>query len=115
MHFRNSCSTHRGLGEIMNNDPGTTEPFDRRIGAACKATLARARRLLPAIGGPVRSVAGVWDRLASVAARLPKLGAIICVLAISGCAGNAPQPETRSEPIRSGAAAPGSDFTHVSH
>jgi|tagenome__1003787_1003787.scaffolds.fasta_scaffold20616701_1 hypothetical protein len=98
----------------MNNDPGTTEPFDRRIGAACKATLARARRLLPAIGGPVRSVAGVWDRLASVAARLPKLGAIICVLAISGCAGNAPQPETRSEPIRSGAAAPGSD-SHMCH
>jgi hypothetical protein len=43
---------------------------------------------------------------AACKAALPGLGAVICVLAVSGCAGNAPQPETRSEPIRSGAAAP---------
>src|SRR4051812_31767319 len=66
----------RARREIMNNDPSTTEPRDRR---------------------------------AALAGKLPHLGAIICALAMSGCAGNAPQPETRSEPMRSGVAAPGSD------
>jgi len=91
----------------MNDDPRTTEPLDRRVRTACKATVARACNLLPATGGLARSAAGVWDR--SHAAGVPRLAALICVLAVSGCAGNAPQPETRSEPIRSGAAAPGSD------
>jgi len=93
----------------MHNDPRTTEPLDRRIRAACKATLARACRLLAATEGPARNVAGRRDRRALLAARLPHLGAIICTLAISGCAGNAPQPESRSEPIRSGLAAPATD------
>lgn len=92
--------------EIMNSDPTTTEPLDRRIRAACKATVASAGQLLRATEGPGRNVAGRRDRRTSLAGRLPHLGAIICTLAISGCAGNAPQPESRSEPIRSGAAAP---------
>src|SRR5438477_5916886 len=79
--FRNSCARTRGSAEIMNSDHRTTESLDRRIGAECRATVARA-------------------------GKLPNIGAIICVLAMSGCAGNAPQPESRSEPIRSGAAAP---------
>jgi hypothetical protein len=101
----------------MNSDPRTTEPLDRRIRAACKATVGRARGLLPATDGSARNVAGRRDRRASLAANLPKLAAIICVLAISGCAGNAPQPETRSEPMRSGAAAPGPDsqMCHIDH
>jgi hypothetical protein len=97
-----------GLGEIMNSDPRTTETLDRRIRAACEAMAARAGGLLRVTEGPARSVAGIWDRHASLAVRLPNLAAIICLLVVSGCAGNAPQPETRSEPMRSGAA-PGSD------
>lgn len=101
--------------EIMNSDPRTTEPLDRRIGAACKAMVARAGRLVRVAKG--RSVAGRRDRRTSLAGKLPKLGAIICTLAVSGCAGNAPQPESRSEPIRSGAAAPGTalQMCHIDH
>ena len=90
----------------MNDDPRTTEPLDRRVRAACKAAVARISNLLPSTGGLARSAAGVWDRWP--AAGVPHLAAVICVLAVSGCAGNAPQPETRSEPIRSGVT-PGSD------
>jgi hypothetical protein len=99
----------------MNSDPRTTEPLDRRIGAACKAMVARAGRLVRVAKG--RSVAGRRDRRTSLAGKLPKLGAIICTLAVSGCAGNAPQPESRSEPIRSGAAAPGTalQMCHIDH
>ena len=93
----------------MNSDPRTTEPLDRRIGVACQATVARIRRLLPATDGPARNVAGDRGDRTSLAAKLPSLGAIICTLAISGCAGNAPQPESRHEPMHSGVAAPGSD------
>jgi len=93
----------------MNSDPRTTEPLDRRIRAACEATIAHVRDLLPATDGSARNVAERQYPRASLAAKLPKLAAIVCVLAISGCAGNAPQPESRSEPMRSGAAAPGSD------
>lgn len=92
----------------MNNDPRTTETLDRHIRAVCEAMVARAGGLLRVPEGPARSVAGIWDRRTSLAARLPNLAAIICLLAVAGCAGNAPQPETRSEPMRSGAA-PGSD------
>jgi hypothetical protein len=99
----------------MNSDPRTTEPLDRRIRAACKATITRARGLLPATDGSARNVAAHRDPRASLAAKLSNLGAIICVLAISGCAGNAPPPESRSEPIRSGAAAPApvSQMCHI--
>jgi len=98
----------------MNSDPRTTEPLDRRISAACQAMVARAGRLLRVTEGPGRSVAR-RDRRTSLADRLPNLGAIICTLAISGCAGNAPQPETHAEPSRSGAAAPGavSQMCHI--
>ena len=91
----------------MHSDPRTTEPLDRRIRAACQATVARACRLLPATDEPARNGAGRRHRRASLP--LTSLGAIICTLAISGCAGNAPQPETRSEPTRSGVAAPGTE------
>ena len=114
---RNSCARTGARPEIMNSDPRTTVTLDRRIRAACKATVARAWRLVPATDGPARSVAGRRDRRTSLAGKLPNLGAIICTLAISGCAGNAPQPESRSEPIRSGAAAPGtvSPMCHIDH
>lgn len=81
-----------GARQIMKYEHTTTEPLDRRLRAACQATVARV-------------------------GKLPNLGAIICLLAMSGCAGNAPQPESRSEPVRSGAAAPVtvSPMCHIDH
>jgi hypothetical protein len=89
----------------MRDDPTTTAPFDRRIR---EATHVSADKLSRAIGRHRINIAARLRDLASLAARLPRLGAIICALAITGCAGSAPQPETRSEPSRSGAAAPAS-------
>ena len=99
----------------MNSDPITTETLDRRISAACKAMAARAGTLLRGTAAAGCNVARGRDRRTSLTGKLPKLGAIICTLAISGCAGNAPQPETHAEPSRSGAAAPGtvSQMCHI--
>jgi hypothetical protein len=101
----------------MNSDPRTTEPLDRRIRTAYKATVARVGRLLRVTEEPGRNSAGRRSLRTSLAGKLANFGAIICTLAISGCAGNAPQPESRSEPIRSGAAAPGtvSPMCHIDH
>jgi hypothetical protein len=97
----------------MHDDPTTTGPLHRRR-TARDAALASARGLARAIERRPRNIAGGSSDRTSLAARL---GAIICTLAISGCAGNAPQPDSRSEPIRSGLAAPRSDsrMCHIDH
>jgi len=92
----------------MYQDPTTTRPF-HRIRTARDTSLACARRCAAAIEARRRSIAGrLSDRL-SLAGTLPLLGAIVCTLAIAGCAGNAPQPDSRSEPNRSGIVSPRSD------
>ena len=94
----------------MHDDPTTTGPLHRPIRTAPDAAPACASRVAGPIEGhrgsiTARSSARTWH-----AGKLPNLGAIIVTLAISGCAGNAPQPDSRSEPTRSGVAAPRSDF-----
>ena len=92
----------------MHDDPTTTAPLDRRIRDAREATHMSVGKLARAIRRHRTDIAARLRDLTPLAGRFPKFGAIICALAISGCAGSAPQPETRSEPMRSGAAAPAS-------
>lgn len=93
----------------MHDDPTATGPLHRRIRTARDAALADASRPAGAIGGQRRSSNGRAKDRTWLARKLPNLGAIIVALAMSGCAGNAPQPDSRSEPNRSGLAAPRSD------
>ena len=92
----------------MHDDPITSGPLARRTSDARAATYMSASKPARAIGRYRTNIAARLRDLPSRAGRLSRLGAIICALAISGCAGSAPQPESRSEPIRSGAAAPAS-------
>ena len=92
----------------MHDDPTTSGQLARRTGDARDATHMSVSKPARAIGRHRTNIAARLRDLASRAARLPRFGAIICSLAISGCAGNAPPPETRPEPMRSGAAAPSS-------
>jgi hypothetical protein len=92
----------------MHDDPTTTGQLDRRISDTRDATHPCARKLARAVERHRAEIVARSRDLMSLAGRLPRFGAIICALTISGCAGNAPQPESRSEPIRSGAAAPAS-------
>jgi hypothetical protein len=47
----------------------------------------------------LRALAGCAHRQARIVVKLPHLRALACVLVVSGCAGSAPQIETRSEPV----------------
>jgi hypothetical protein len=89
----------------MHDDPTTTGPLHRPIRTARDPALACARRLAAAI----KSITGRSSDRTWLARKLPNIGAIIFTLAISGCAANAPQPDSRSEPNHSGLAAPRSD------
>jgi hypothetical protein len=93
----------------MHDDPTATGPLPRRIRTARDAALAYARRQAGAIAGVWRSITARSSDRTWLADKLPHLGAIIFTLVVSGCAGNAPQPDSRSEPNRSGLAAPRSD------
>jgi hypothetical protein len=83
---------HRGLNlTTMRDNPRTTGRLARRIHAALDAAVACASE-------PARSAQARKRR------KLGHLCAIACTLAISGCAGSAPQPDSRSEPNHPGAA-----------
>jgi hypothetical protein len=87
----------------MHNDPKTTARLEAQTCAAREAAIAFAL----VVAGPVRTIARTvadWPgRRASFPPHFVNLCAIVCTLAISGCAGNAPQPEQRADPFRPGA------------
>jgi hypothetical protein len=75
----------------MRDNPRTTGRLARRIRAALDAAVACASE-------------SARSALAGKRRKIAHLCAITCTLAISGCAGSAPQPDSRSEPNRPGAA-----------
>jgi hypothetical protein len=93
----------------MQDDSTTTAPFHRRIQTARDAVLAGASRLAGTIQARRRRISGRSSARSWLADKLPNLAAITLTLAISGCAGNAPQPDSRSDPNRSALSAPRSD------
>jgi len=83
----------------MRDDTMTTRTITRRLNASVAAALACARelRLLKML----QPLAARAHRRDGAGSRLANPFAVACVLAVSGCAGNSSQPETRSEPISS--------------
>jgi len=90
--FPDFLTRHRELDlTTIRDHPRTTGRLARRIRAAFDAAMARACE-------PARSALERKRR------KVAYLCAIACTLAISGCAGSAPQPDSRSEPNRPAAA-----------
>jgi hypothetical protein len=78
----------------MCDDTGSTQQAARRTDAGAVAAASCVHEL----SNRLRTLAGCAHRQVRVVARLPHLRALACVLVVSGCAGSAPQIETRSEP-----------------
>ena len=79
----------------MRDDTGSTQQTARRTGASVPVAASYVRRLPMSL----HALAGCAHRQARMVAKLPHLRALACVLVVSGCAGSAPQVETRSEPV----------------
>jgi hypothetical protein len=69
-----------------------------RMNASVAYAAARARKL--PISRLVHTPTGGAHRATRIGAMFSRARALACVLLVSGCAGSAPQPETRSEPVR---------------
>ena len=78
----------------MCDDTGSTQQTAQRTGASVPVAASYVRRLPMSL----HALAGCADRQVRIVAKLPQLRALACVLVVSGCAGSAPQVETRSEP-----------------
>src|SRR5690242_10834379 len=82
----------------MRDDVSTRNGIKRRMSARVATATSCAHKLLNA--GSVRTFYDSAHARPRVGAGLSRLCALACVLVVSGCAGGAPQPETRSEPVR---------------
>jgi hypothetical protein len=69
-----------------------------RMNASVASAAIYAHKLL--VSRPVHTPTDGAHGKTRIGAMLLAARALACVLLVSGCAGNAPQPETRSEPVR---------------
>jgi hypothetical protein len=92
----------------MHDNAGPTPRTTWRLNAKVAVATIFSRELLnaPAARGLADGVRS-WKHFAP---RLSRLRALACVLVVSGCAGSAPQPETRSEPVHTPA-----QMCHIDH
>jgi hypothetical protein len=74
----------------MHDNAGPTRRITWRMNASVAVVTAFSRKLLVSCAG----------RREQIGPKLSGLRALACLLVVSGCAGSAPQPETRSEPVR---------------
>ena len=81
----------------MRDDTGSTQQPERRAGADVAVAASHVRELLKY---PCALVSCA-HRLIRQVPKLSHLRTLACVLVVSGCAGSAPQIETRSDPVRS--------------
>ena len=81
----------------MRDDVGTGNGIRRWTSAGVAAVASCARKLLKTTSA--RALAAGAHTQARGRARFSRLCALPCVLVVSGCAGSAPQVETRSEPV----------------
>ena len=90
----------------MYDDTGSTQQAARRTDAGAAAAASYVREL------PIRlrTLAGCAHRQVRMVPKLSHLCALACVLVVSGCAGSAPQVETRSEPVHTPA-----QMCHIDH
>jgi len=79
----------------MCDDTGSTRKTARHIDAGAAAAASYVRELSTRL----HALAGCAHRQLRIVPRLSHLHALACVLVVSGCAGSAPQVETRSEPV----------------
>jgi hypothetical protein len=79
----------------MCDDTGSTQKAARRTDADAAVAASYLRKLSLSL----HTLLGCAHRQLRIVAKLPHLRALACVLVVSGCAGSAPQVETRSEPV----------------
>jgi hypothetical protein len=80
----------------MRDDTGSTQQPER-TGAGVAVATFHVHELPKYLD----ALFGCADRLVRLVPKLSHLRTLVCVLVVSGCAGSAPQVETRSEPVRS--------------
>ncbi len=98
----------------MHDDRRTSGPLQRGIQTAFDAANTCIQSVAQATDGQWQRFAARSTTRSALAGKLANLGAIICTLAICGCAANVPQPESRSEPMRSGVPA-AEAVSHMCH
>jgi len=92
------CATRDPRPTVTHHDTRADEQARRRTTASVAVATAFARELLDL--RPMRALVVHAHGQKQAVMKLSRLRVLACVLTVSGCAGSAPQPETRSEPVR---------------